>query len=66
MLMKQDEPFPADLALLSSSKEQGECFISTSSLDGEKNLKKRVQPKDLHHIFSNLQYDVKELLSIQG
>lgn len=38
----QDEIFPADLILLASSKEQGECFIATASLDGEKNLKKRI------------------------
>jgi magnesium-transporting ATPase (P-type) len=53
VLLRDDEAFPADLALLASSKEQGECFISTSSLDGEKNLKKRVQPKDLNQTFSN-------------
>ena len=34
--------FPADIALLTSSAD-GDCFIATSSLDGEKNLKKRVQ-----------------------
>jgi P-type E1-E2 ATPase len=42
--------FPADIALLSSS-DNGDCFIKTSSLDGEKNLKKRVQPKDMGKIF---------------
>lgn len=36
-----DETFPADIALLTSSVD-GDCFIATSSLDGEKNLKKRV------------------------
>jgi len=38
--VSDEETFPADLALLASSNE-GECFIKTSSLDGEKNLKKR-------------------------
>ena len=42
--------FPADIALLSSS-DNGDCFIKTSSLDGEKNLKKRVQPKDMGKVF---------------
>jgi len=45
-----DETFPADLALLTSSSD-GDCFIATGSLDGEKNLKKRVQPKDLKEHF---------------
>ena len=36
-----EDTFPADLAILASSND-GECFIKTSSLDGEKNLKKRL------------------------
>lgn len=37
--------FPSDLILIESSND-GACFIQTSSLDGEKNLKKRLKPKD--------------------
>jgi phospholipid-transporting ATPase len=37
--------FSSDLMLIESSNE-GMCFIQTSSLDGEKNLKKRLKPKD--------------------
>ena len=33
--------FPADLVILSSTKEQGMCYIETASLDGETNLKVR-------------------------
>ena len=51
MLIKDEETFPADLALLTSSND-GDCFIKTSSLDGEKNLKKRVQAKDLNVYFA--------------
>lgn len=43
----EDETFAADLIVLSSSHEGGFCFIQTSSLDGEKNLKKRTRPKNL-------------------
>jgi len=35
----EDSPFPADLILLSSSRETGDCSIETSSLDGETALK---------------------------
>lgn len=35
----QDEVFPADLVVLSTSLSGGTCFIETASLDGEKNLK---------------------------
>ncbi len=35
----ENDVFPADLIALSSNLEGGACFIETSSLDGEKNLK---------------------------
>ena len=34
------------MILLASSAEGDQAFIQTSSLDGEKNLKKRMKPKD--------------------
>lgn len=39
VFIKQDEFFPADLIVLGSAIESGACYIETSSLDGEKNLK---------------------------
>lgn len=50
IMCKDGDTFPADIALLTSS-DNGDCFIKTSSLDGEKNLKKRVQCKDLKKHF---------------
>lgn len=41
-----DDTFPADIVLLKSSNLT-KAFIQTSSLDGEKNLKKRFVPKTL-------------------
>ncbi|PAA51145.1 hypothetical protein BOX15_Mlig016307g2 [Macrostomum lignano] len=35
----QNESFPCDLILLSSSEDTGECRITTANLDGESNLK---------------------------
>ena len=40
------EPFPVDLICLASSGIEGNCFIQTSSLDGEKNLKPRTSLKE--------------------
>jgi len=39
MVVKENEPFSADLVVLGTSLGNGACFIETSSLDGEKNLK---------------------------
>lgn len=46
VLVFGDETFPADIVLLKSSNGIN-AFIQTSSLDGEKNLKKRFVPKGL-------------------
>uniref|UniRef100_A0A8C7R7L7 ATPase phospholipid transporting 11A n=1 Tax=Oncorhynchus mykiss TaxID=8022 RepID=A0A8C7R7L7_ONCMY len=35
VLIKEDETFPCDLILLSTSREDGTCFVTTASLDGE-------------------------------
>lgn len=40
VFVKEDELFPCDMLLLASSAN-GDAYIQTSSLDGEKNLKKR-------------------------
>uniref|UniRef100_A0A3B5QMU6 Phospholipid-transporting ATPase n=1 Tax=Xiphophorus maculatus TaxID=8083 RepID=A0A3B5QMU6_XIPMA len=39
--VEEDETFPCDLILLQSSRDDGTCFVTTASLDGESNHKVR-------------------------
>lgn len=49
----KDEFLPADLVCLSSSDYEGNCFIQTSSLDGEKNLKPRQAFKETQDLIGS-------------
>ena len=60
------ETFPADIAFITSSTEEGNCFIKTSSLDGEKNLKKRIQIKDLDKHFLPQKLDGSKFEKVKG
>ncbi|KAI0687946.1 phospholipid-translocating P-type ATPase [Cerioporus squamosus] len=47
--LESDEFIPADVLLLSSSEPEGFCYIETSNLDGETNLKiKQASPQTSH------------------
>ena len=46
--VNNNQQFPADLLLLSTSDENGICYIETKNLDGETNLKFRQANKTLH------------------
>jgi phospholipid-transporting ATPase len=44
--------FPADLIIISSSDEAGQCYIETSNLDGETNLKIRQSLPETNHLIT--------------
>lgn len=44
------EPLPADIILLSSSEPDGLCYIETSNLDGETNLKIKQAKQETSHL----------------
>lgn len=50
--MEETDFFPADIVLLTSSFDTGVCYIETSSLDGEKNLKPKMSLKETNDKFS--------------
>ena len=47
VLIYENEPIPADLVLLDSGMGDGQCYVETSSLDGEKTLKLKIANKKL-------------------
>lgn len=56
--------FPADLVVLGSSFENGVCYIETSSLDGEKNLKPKSAIKETQALFK--EQKCSEAIEVEG
>ena len=52
VLIYENKPIPADLVLIDSGMRDGECYIETSSIDGEKTLKLKIANKKIHGLFS--------------
>lgn len=53
MKVKADQPFPADLLFIGTALEDGNCYIETGALDGEKNLKPKSTLIETRSIFTN-------------
>ena len=51
LLVTENEDFPADMIVLATSQNDATCFVQTSSLDGEKNLKTKKASKNLDKLF---------------
>uniref|UniRef100_A0A671USA4 Phospholipid-transporting ATPase n=1 Tax=Sparus aurata TaxID=8175 RepID=A0A671USA4_SPAAU len=51
--VEEDETFPCDLILLQSSRDDGTCFVTTASLDGESNHK--VRRNDLESLYAAIE-----------
>lgn len=62
VLVKEDESFPCDLILLSSSREDGTCFVTTASLDGESSHKVLIVVFLCVHPLNFLLFILKKLL----
>uniref|UniRef100_A0AAQ4PXN8 Phospholipid-transporting ATPase n=1 Tax=Gasterosteus aculeatus aculeatus TaxID=481459 RepID=A0AAQ4PXN8_GASAC len=52
--VEEDETFPCDLILLQSSRDDGTCYVTTASLDGESNHK-------THYTVSDTEKDLETL-----
>ena len=52
VLIYENKPIPADLVIIDSGMREGECYIETSSLDGEKTLKLKIANNKIYGLIS--------------
>ncbi|XP_007891054.2 phospholipid-transporting ATPase IG isoform X1 [Callorhinchus milii] len=55
--VKEDETFPCDLILLSSSRDDGLCYVTTASLDGESSQKTYFAVRDTIAFRTDMEID---------
>lgn len=51
VMVREEEEFPADLVILTSSEENADCKIQTANLDGERNLKTKQASNETIELF---------------
>ncbi|KAH8582397.1 P-type ATpase [Cryptosporidium sp. chipmunk genotype I] len=67
VILRNHETIPADIVLLSTSSDNGDVFIDTSSLDGESNLKRRFSHKESTRMLgNNIQDVIKRARYLEG
>ncbi len=54
LIISDLEPIPADMVVLHTKEKNGMCFISTSSLDGEKALKPKNCIPEVFTLFQSI------------
>ena len=54
IIVKEEDPFPADIIVLDSNLKDGLCYIETGTLDGEKTLKNKEAHKETAGFFGNI------------
>ena len=52
--IKDEEVFPADCILLKTAKADGQVYVETAALDGERNLKPLLVPIEIQNSFAEL------------
>lgn len=57
VLLENNERIPADMIVLGTSSEDGRCYMETSTLDGEKNLKPRESIKKEHGYMTKIKIE---------
>ncbi|XP_042504200.1 phospholipid-transporting ATPase 2-like [Macadamia integrifolia] len=60
--LRENDEVPCDLVLLGTSDPQGVCYVETSALDGETDLKTRVIPSACVGIASELLHKIKGVI----
>eukprot|EP00939_MAST-03C_sp_MAST-3C-sp1_P005143 g5143.t1 len=60
IVVRNKESLPADVVLLASSQSDGLCYVETSNIDGETNLKLRVSKSVTQKILFDLPDDEKK------
>lgn len=50
--ISEDSVVPADVVLLDTVNDKGQCFVETKNLDGETNLKTKLVPREIMDLVS--------------